>query len=39
MCQNVNAARDEDNYNGDSDEDIYKMFLDDDDNDLMYGMY
>ena len=39
MCQNVNAARDEDNYNGDSDEDIYKMLLDDDDNDLIYGMY
>jgi len=39
MCQDANAARDEDNYNGDSDEDIYKMLLDDDDNDLIYGMY
>ena len=39
MCQDANAARDEDNYNGDSDEDIYKMLLDDHDNDLIYGMY
>ena len=39
MYQDANAARDEDNYNGDSDEDIYKMLLDDDDNDLIYGMY
>ena len=34
MCQDANAARDEDNYNGDSDEDIYRMLLDDDDSDL-----
>ena len=39
MCQDANAARDEDNYNGDSDKDIYKMLLDDDDSDLIYGMY
>ena len=32
MCQDANAARDEDNYNGDSDEDIYRMLLDDDDS-------
>ena len=39
MCQDANAARDEDNYNGDSDEDIYKMLLDDHDNNFIYGMY
>ena len=39
MCQDANAARDEDNYNGDSDEDIYRMLLDDGDSDLIYGMY
>ena len=39
MCQDANVARDKDNYNVDSDEDIFKMLLDDDDNDLIYGMY
>jgi len=39
MCQDAHAARDEDNSDESSDEDIYRMLLEDDDNDFMNGMY
>ena len=39
MCQDAHAARDGDNSDESSDEDIYRMLLEDDDNDFMNGMY
>ena len=39
MCQDAHTTRDGDNYDESSDEDIYRMLLEDDDSDFMNSMY
>ena len=38
MCQDGNSTRDKDNFDELSDEEIFRLVLEDDDNDFMYGM-